>query len=230
MIVSNEVLFFISLVFSLGFVVFLFLFFGRGGLYAFLGLSALLINIEVQKVISLFGLTTTLGNILYGCCFLATDLLSERYGKKETQKAVWTTFWILIANFIFLWIAIHFQEDRHSTQFQETLTSLFNPSVRIIIGSLLAFLSSQLHDAFLFHYLKHKSPRLWVRNILSTGFSQLIDTTIFMFIAFWNTFELKTFMSIFLTTYLFKLMVAIADTPFIYLALFLEKKLKIHSQ
>jgi uncharacterized integral membrane protein (TIGR00697 family) len=91
---------------------------------------------------------------------------------------------------------------------------------RIAIGSILAYIISQLHDVWAFHFWKTKTngKYLWLRNNLSTMVSQAIDTLIFTFIAFWGLYEINVFISIVLTTYLMKWIVAVIDTPFIYFA------------
>jgi hypothetical protein len=95
---------------------------------------------------------------------------------------------------------------------------LFLP--RITAASLVAFLVSQLHDVWAFHFWKRltKERYLWVRNLMSTIVSQLIDTVIFVTLAFYGIFSITAFIQIAITTYLIKVIVALLDTPFIYLA------------
>ena len=91
---------------------------------------------------------------------------------------------------------------------------------RIVIGSLLAYLISQLHDVWAFDFWKVRARGrfLWLRNNASTMVSQALDTVIFCSVAFWGLFELSDFFQILFTTYVLKFVVAAADTPFIYLA------------
>jgi uncharacterized integral membrane protein (TIGR00697 family) len=91
---------------------------------------------------------------------------------------------------------------------------------RIALGSLVAYLVSQLHDVWAFQFWKEKTSgkHLWIRNNLSTLVSQAIDSLIFCLIAFTGLFPADVWFEILLTTYLFKLIVAIFDTPFIYIA------------
>ena len=85
---------------------------------------------------------------------------------------------------------------------------------------MIAYAISQFHDVWLYHHIGEKTQKrhLWLRNNLSTMVSQLIDTVIFCGIAFWGVFPTLIFIEIAVTTYLFKLAVAVMDTPFIYLA------------
>ena len=86
---TNSVLFIFSIVFYLFAVVAAYKMFGKTGLYVFTAISAILANIQVCKNVDIFGLSTTAGNTLYAASFLVTDILSEKYGKKAAQKAVY---------------------------------------------------------------------------------------------------------------------------------------------
>jgi len=103
---------------------------------------------------------------------------------------------------------------------QPLLEGIFTIFPRIVLASLIAYLISQLHDVWAFDFWKKKlkGKYLWFRNNASTWVSQLIDSVIFSFIAFWGVFSLPIFWQILLTTYIFKLIVAVIDTPFIYYA------------
>jgi uncharacterized integral membrane protein (TIGR00697 family) len=85
---------------------------------------------------------------------------------------------------------------------------------------MVAYLVSQHHDvwAFLFWKNKTKGRFLWLRNNASTMVSQAIDSVIFCSIALWGLFDTNTWLQILVTTYFLKWLVAVIDTPFIYLA------------
>jgi uncharacterized integral membrane protein (TIGR00697 family) len=93
---------------------------------------------------------------------------------------------------------------------------------RITVACLAGFLSSQTLDVFLYHMIWKKtggsSKMLWLRNNVATLVSQAVDTVLFAVIAFWGSYPTPVLVSILLTTYLFKAIVALADTPFLYLA------------
>ena len=93
-------MFVVSILFFLAAVIAMYRFFGKTGLYVFTAFGTLLANIQVCKCVDFFGLSTTSGNVLYAATFLVTDILSEKYGKKSAQKAVWigqkqTVYWHL---------------------------------------------------------------------------------------------------------------------------------------
>ncbi|OQX91178.1 MAG: hypothetical protein B6D58_08755 [candidate division Zixibacteria bacterium 4484_95] len=193
--------------------------FGKDGLYVAIVISIILCNIQVLKIVELFGVTATLGNILYGSIFLSTDILSEKYGKRQARKGVWFGFYALIFTTIIMQIALLFKpavDDFISPALQQ----IFSFMPRVVLASITAYVISQLHDVWLFHILKNKTKGkyLWLRNNLTTMTSQLIDSVIFCFIAFWGVFPNNIFIEILLTTYFIKWCVAFLDTPFIYIA------------
>ncbi|MBW2965625.1 queuosine precursor transporter, partial [Candidatus Woesearchaeota archaeon] len=104
---------------------------------------------------------------------------------------------------------------------QEAFASVFGSSLRMIIASVIAFAVSQFHDVWSFHFWKKKTHGryLWLRNNLSTGVSQLIDTILFMFIAFYKInpkFTVPFIISLIIPYWLFKVGFALADTPLCY--------------
>ena len=85
---SNDLIFMLTVLIYLGSVLVLYKVFGKNGLFAFAIFGTLLGNIAVCKCVDIFGLSTTAGNVLYASTFLVTDILSEKYGRKEASKAV----------------------------------------------------------------------------------------------------------------------------------------------
>jgi len=204
---------------DLAFALVLFHRFGRIGLHGMIVLAIILCNIQVLKIVEMFGLVATLGNILYGSIFFATDVLGEVYGKREAKRGVWLGFAALIVTTVVMQLAIRFKP--HESDFiQPALQQIFSLLPRIAAASLTAYVISQLHDVWAFHFWKARTrgKHLWLRNNASTWVSQLIDTVVFTFIAFVGVFPRSVLLQICLTTYLFKLIVAAVDTPFIYAA------------
>jgi uncharacterized integral membrane protein (TIGR00697 family) len=100
------------------------------------------------------------------------------------------------------------------------LKAIFDFMPRVALGSMAAYLLSQLHDVWVFHLIREKTRgrMLWLRNNASTLSSQALDTIIFCSVAFLGVFETGVFLQILATTYIMKVIVAALDTPFIYLA------------
>lgn len=217
----NEFIFILAVVIFLCATVLMYKFFGKIGIYVFVGFATILANIQVSKSIVLFGLTTTAGNVLYAATFLSTDILSENHGKKAAQKAVILGIVINILWLIGTQLTLWFKPSATDTMHQ-SMKSLFGVIPRITIASLIGYIVSQSLDVLLYHLIWKKTgsnnKKLWLRNNAATMISQLVDTLLFVTIAFIKTVPTSIFLQILGTTYLFKIIVGLCDTPFIYLA------------
>lgn len=203
-------------------------FFGRMGLYAWIPIATLVANIQVQKLVGLFGIeSVTLGNIVYATSFLVTDILNENYGKKEAQRAVFLGFFSLLVMTLLMSLTIQFTPAPDDGA-HEPIAQIFGFMPRLASASLLAYLTSQFHDVWAYQLWRKLKPSIrfiWLRNNASTAISQLMDTTIFCTVAFAEIGPLQAFFptreifwSVFWTTYVIKFIVAACDTPFLYLA------------
>ncbi|UJF25612.1 queuosine precursor transporter [Planococcus sp. 107-1] len=195
-------------------------FFGKTGLFAWVAISTVLANIQVTKTIEIIGLTATLGNSLYASTFLATDILNEKYGKKEAKKAVWLGFSSLLIMVIVMQLGIKFIPDESDIA-NEALQTIFGLVPQIAIASMIAYLTSQHLDVLIFTALRKVFPKdsqFWIRNNGSTLISQLLDTLIFTSIAFYGVFPFDVWIQIFISTYILKFIVSVLDTPFGYIA------------
>ena len=216
----NELLWFIMLVVNFGSVLLLYRYLGKQGIYVWVPIATILANIQVIKIVELFGVTATLGNIAYGSVFLATDILSENHSREEAKLAVWIGFFSLVIMLLIMSLAVAFvpAEDDFA---QASLKQIFSYMPRVVLGSLVAFLVSQMHDIASYHFWKRLRPEtkwLWLRNNASTLASQMLDTLIFTTIAFVVVFPWSVFWSIAWTTYAIKALTALLDTPCLYWA------------
>jgi len=211
---------------DLGFAVFLYRIFGRYGLYGAIIFSLLLANIQGPKLTMIFGLQTSMGVILYSSIFFATDLLSEKYGREEAQRAVLLGFCVSVMLVILSQISLLYlpSSDPSTAVFalevHNAMVSLFDYTPRFVFGSLLAYLISQSFDVWIFHKIKDvtQGKHLWLRNCVSTLLSQLIDTLVYGLVVWWGIVDLGTALQLAVTKYIFKFLIAIIDTPFIYAA------------
>ena len=184
----NELLLIVSLIISFGATVLFLKLFGKGGLVAWIGICAVFANIEVTILVHAFGMDQTLGNTLFASSFLATDILSEIYGKKEANKGVLagiiTTVLFIILSF--MWTHYIPAGDDWA---MPSVQALFSNTPRMLLASLLAYAISEAFDVWLYHKwwdLTEKKTGshdkfLWFRNNFSTLFSQLINIVIFNF-------------------------------------------------
>jgi len=222
----NEFLWLVMLILNFTAILISYRFWGKTGLYIWVPIAIIIANIQVTKTINIFGLTATLGNIVYATSFLVTDILSENYGKRDASRAVGIGFFALVMMTILMNLALFFV-PAESDFAQGSLSAIFSLMPRIALGSLTAYGFSQLHDIWAYDFWKRKfsaDKYLWMRNNFSTMVSQLLDTLIFKFIAFWGVFEWGVLIQIIITTYLLKWLVALLDTPFLYIAKRWSKK------
>jgi queuosine precursor transporter len=226
----NELLWLVEILANFILIILAYRLFGKWGLIMWIPVSTIIANIQVVQTIELFGFSATLGNVVYATSFLITDILSENYGKKEAQKAVWIGFFSLISMTLLMNLALFFRPlsgDAFSEITHSSLETIFSLMPRIALASLTAYVISQRHDVWAFHFWKARFPedrKLWIRNNLSTMVSQLFDSSVFVLIAFYGVFEANILWEIFLTTYLLKWLVAAADTPFVYWAKNIHRK------
>ena len=191
--------------------------FGKIGLYIWMCLSVIICNIQTIKISEMFGLVISLGNISYGSIFLTTDILSEKYGEKDTKQAINLSFLTMIIFSLFMWIFLKYTPSSVDNS-QEALETIFSYIPRITIGSMLAYYISQNIDARLYRFLKNKFNKIWISNNISTLISQIIDTLIFVTISFFGLMTNQEIIELIFTMILFKVIIAALDTPFIYIA------------
>jgi len=219
---TNELLWLLLLLANFAAIMCVYRFFGKPGLLAWMPLAAITANIQVIKTIELFGLTATLGNIVYAGSFLVTDILSENYGQRPARRATFIGFAGLVIFTALMTVALQF-EPAPDDFAHAALATIFTVLPRITVASLIAYFVAQLHDVWAYGAWRRRFPArrlIWLRNIASTTVSQLLDSVIFTLVAFLGVFHGRVLLEIVVTTYLLKLIVAVADTPFVYLARF----------
>ena len=223
---SQESLWVITVVYDLSLALLLYRFFGKYGLYAAVVLGIVLGNLQGGKVSELiiFGTAykVSMGAILYSGIYFATDVLNEKYGRAEANRAVMLGFVANIAVMITLVISVQFKPSEitgSALEVHNAISTLAYYSPAFVVGSLTAYLVSQSFDVWFFNWLKQKTngSKLWLRNNLSTMTSQLIDTFIYQFTwVFATGMDWSTAFALALTKYVFKVIIAVVDTIFIY--------------
>ena len=190
----------------------------------------LLANIVGAKIMNLGPVHVSVAVWLLPIMFLVTDILEEVKGKKIVKNLIWTTTLILVFSYLFIQLTVHIAPAERYTN-NEAFITIFQNSSRMIIASIIAFMISQFHDIWAFDFWKRKTKGrwLWLRNNFSTMVSQFIDTTIFIFLAFYQIapkFDFAFMWQLILPYYLVKLILALIDTPFVYLGVKWLKKEK----
>jgi uncharacterized integral membrane protein (TIGR00697 family) len=179
----------------------------------------------------------TAGVVLWPFVFITTDIINEYFGKEGVKRISYLTAILISYAFIVIyvttllppadfWMNINSKDnDGNPFNINYAFQTIFRQGLGIIIGSLTAFLIGQLLDVFVFHKLRKLtgSKFVWLRATGSTLVSQLIDSFVVLFIAFFvfGNWEIKQVASVGFNNYLYKFFIAIALTPLIYLAHYL---------
>lgn len=210
---------------------YLWLFVFLSGLFITNAITAELISNKLIEIpeLNLLGLklgpfTTIVGILPWPIVFLITDLLNEFYGKAVVKRLSWITAVLIFYCFIIVGFSLQIpaKEIEGSLLADNASYNLvFGQAQMVIIGSIVAFLFSQLLDAYLFSWIKSKTGDryIWLRSTGSTVFSQVIDTYIVLYIGFVlpGSLSFEEFFTIAPTNYVLKLLIAVLLTPFIYI-------------
>ena len=218
----NIVLGIISIIATFSIVVCMEKMFKKEGLYVWISIATITANILVCKSIDILGLTASLGNVMFASIFLATDILSEKYDVKDSRKAVMLAIVSQIIFILATTLAVSYIPSETDLS-NESMKTLFSINARVSISSIVMFGASNMLEIYLFEKLKKKFPKqLWLRNNVSTIISNCLENYFFVFFAFVGIYDYSTILSIATTTSILEIIIAICDTPFMYIA----KKLK----
>ncbi len=223
------------LLFSFAAILILHRWLGPAGLYTYMTVAIIGGNLHVLKLtqFSVFPDPVALGTILFSTTFLCTDILTEYHGPQAARKGVVLGFAGLILFNLFLFAALAFRPldpadgdlGAYAARMQESMETIFLPAPGILVASLTAYLVSQFNDIWVFSRLRAATGGryLWLRNNLSTWISALIDSIVFSLLAFvvfapepvgWK----PLIFTYILGTYGLRVVVAILDSPVVYLA------------
>lgn len=163
-----------------------------------------------------------MGNILFASTFLATDILNEKYGMKESKKAIN----IGIVAVILFTLATQFSllfKPNELDMVNNNMKNIFAFNLRISASSVVMCYLSNMLDIVLFEKIKKKIPnKLWIRNNVATIISNCLENYFFTTLAFIGIYDIKTILAISTTTTVLEIIIAICDTPFLYFS----KKIK----
>lgn len=214
----NIVLGIISIIATFSIVVCMEKMFKKEGLYVWISIATIMANILVCKSIDILGLTASLGNVMFASIFLATDILSEKYDVKDSRKAVMLAIVSQIIFILATTLAVSYIPSKTDLS-HESMKTLFSINVRVSISSIVMFGASNMLDIYLFEKLKKKFPkRLWLRNNISTIISNCLENYFFVFFAFVGIYDYSTILSIATMTSILEIIIAICDTPFMYIS------------
>ncbi|WP_104734737.1 queuosine precursor transporter [Hanstruepera ponticola] len=178
----------------------------------------------------------SVGILPYPITFLITDLISEIYGKKAANQVVVTGIFASIFSMAIIYTANAVPATSWSPVSDKLFTTVFGSTAIAVMASMLAYLFAQFVDIQIYHFWKNltKGKHLWLRNNFSTFFSQFVDTcTILLLLCSFQIIAWDKFFGLLVAGFLFKVLIAVLDTPFLYLSTYLFRKrfnLKINEE
>ena len=215
---------------------FLLSFYGEVGLYVYIVLAILVANVQVLKIVqfSVYEPPIALGTAVFATTYLATDMLTEHYGVAAGRRSIFLGFIGFFLWTVLLMVTLGYQplEEANTSRdmawalsVQEHMVTIFLPTWRFFLAGMVAYFVSQLLDVWLFNKIRryYKGRFLWLRNTGSTLISGLVDNTVFSLLAWvvlatdpmeWSV-VLFTYI---LGTYGLRVMLAILDTPVMYVS------------
>jgi uncharacterized integral membrane protein (TIGR00697 family) len=216
--------------------------FGAAGLYIFIAIGIIAANVQVLKAASFafYAAPIPLGTVAFSATYIATDVLTEYYGRAVARKAVWLGFSAMLLMTVMMLLAMGYQPMSAEAAGEgmawalpnhDHIAALYLPQATLLIAGMSSYLISQFNDIFVFQKIRHWTGRgqLWARACGSTAISALIDNIVFSTLA-WMVFpwllgqheqvvDLHTLVFTFiLGTYWIRLAMAILEVPFIYAA------------
>lgn len=191
--------------------------FGRVGAMAWVGLATILANIITAKNAEIMGLSTAIGSVMFASTFLATDILAEYHGKQYAKQAVYIGLFADALLILSTQIALAYVPSAIDYA-DGAMRALFSLNLRISLASMVMYCVANLADVYLYSKLKERGGAMWVRNNVSTILCNCLENFGFIGLAFGGIYDFQTIMIISLSTSAIEALVALCDTPFLYLA------------
>lgn len=180
--------------------------------------SILVSELMGSKTFTLLGISASVAIFTLPLTFSINDIITEVFGKERAISFVKSGFVVLCFTFLFNLLALVLPSSVRFLATDKAYNEIFGKSLRIIVASLTAFWLSERLDVFIFSKVKKKlgKKKLWLRNNISNFIGQLFDTTIFMFLAFYQPGHFWFIISLIWPYWLLKCGFSIIETPFTY--------------
>ena len=179
-------------------------------------------SVLANKIITVFGLFVPAGVLAYSITFICTDVISEIWGRDRANTTILGGFVALLVVLFLVQLSLAWPRAPFWDN-DAAFRSVLGATSRIIVASFIAYLVSQYHDVWAFHFWKRitNDRHLWLRNNLSTAVSQLLDSFIFITIAFYGVMPIG---SLIVGQWIVKMAIAALDTPMVYAAVYLLRR------
>lgn len=193
--------------------------FGKTGAAAWVAMATILANVITAKNADIFGMSTAIGTVMFASTFLATDILTEYHGREEAKKAVLVGLFADVLLIVSTQIALLYKPSEFDYA-DGAMQTLFALNLRISLASMTMYFIANMADVYLFSKLKEKSGGrlLWLRNNVSTILCNCLENFGFIWLAFVGIYDTETILTIAISTSVIEAIVALCDTPFLYLA------------
>jgi uncharacterized integral membrane protein (TIGR00697 family) len=191
--------------------------FGKNGLIAWVGIASVLANIITAKTSNILGLDAAQGSVLFASTFLATDILCEKYGKREAKTGVLVGLFSSVALIVATQIALLYSPVDYDYA-DAPMQVLFGLNLRITASSIVMYMIANLADIAVFDKLKQVTGGkwLWLRNNIATILCNCIENFGFIFLAFLGIYSARQCFEIAIATSVIEIVAAVCDTPFAY--------------
>lgn len=180
--------------------------------------------------IELFGtrlFEISVGILPYPLTFLITDLISEIYGKKNANRVVVAGIFASAFSLLIVFAADYVPATSWSPVDDKMFSTVFGGTAIAVFASMMAYLLAQFIDIQIYHFWKRltRGKHLWLRNNFSTFLSQFVDTfTVLFLLCSFGKIEWNLFTGLLIAGFIFKVLIAILDTPLLYLCVYLMRK------
>jgi len=216
--------------------------FGAAGMFIFIAVGIIAANVQVLKAVtfSFYAEPIPMGTVVFSATYIATDVLTEYYGRPTARKAVWLGFSAMVLMTIMMLLIMGYKPMTAEEAGEgmawalpndEHIRALYMPQATLLVSGLTSYLVSQFNDIFVFQKIRQWTGRgqLWARACGSTAVSALVDNTVFSTLA-WMVFpwllgqhdQVVGFNTLIFTfilgTYWIRLAMAVLEAPAIYAA------------
>lgn len=179
-------------------------------------------SVLASKIITIMGLFVPAGVLAYSITFICTDVISEIWGRERANTTILGGFVALVTVLLLVQLSLVWPKAPFWDN-DIAFRSVLGATSRIIVASFIAYLVSQYHDVWAFHFWKRitNDRHLWLRNNLSTAVSQFLDSFIFITIAFYGVMPIG---SLIVGQWIVKMAIAALDTPLVYFIVYLIRR------
>lgn len=179
--------------------------------------TLIIANLTSVKLIDIGPFTFDGGTIIFPISYILGDVLTEIYGMRKARMVIWTGFACLLFFSLVTWLVGRIPANAEWTS-QSSYDAILGSTPRIIAGSLIAYLAGELSNSTILLKIREYTGKkyLWMRTIGSSLIGNAIDTGVFLVVAFYGVFSIDILLVMFLSNYIWKMLIEISATPITY--------------